>query len=59
MVGLGVSTVCTITNEVTIAIVENMWEQSVNRHMPKSEEDFRKKYLTWRKCGSFPSAGLP
>jgi hypothetical protein len=24
MVGLGVSSVCTITNEVTIAIVENM-----------------------------------
>ncbi|CAB4010860.1 Hypothetical predicted protein [Paramuricea clavata] len=58
MVRLGVSTVCTITNEVTI--VENMWEQSVNRHMPKSEEDFRKKILDMEEIvGSFLSAGLP
>lgn len=43
MVGLGVSTVCTITKEVTIAIVENMWEQSVNRHMAEKRRGIQEK----------------
>ena len=44
MTGLGVSTVCTICKEVTRAIVENMWVDSVSKHMPKSE-DFKKNIL--------------
>ena len=54
MTGLGVSTVCTIANEVAVAIVSNMWEQSVNRHMPKSEEDFKKKILDMDELWQFP-----
>ena len=35
--GLGVSTVCTIVNEVTKAIVENLWDECATKHMPKTE----------------------
>ena len=54
MTGLGVSTVCTIANEVAVAIVNNMWEQSVNCHMPKSEEDFKTKILDMDELWQFP-----
>ena len=37
MTGLGVSTVCTIVNEVTKAIVENLWDECATKHMPKTE----------------------
>ena len=45
MTGLGVSTVCTIVNDVTKAGVENRWEECVTKHMPKSEEEFKKKMM--------------
>ena len=54
MTGLGVSTVCTIVNEVAVAIVNNMWEQSVNRYMPKCEEDFKSKILDMEELWQFP-----
>ena len=54
MAGLGVSTVCTVCNEVAKAIVDNMWEECVTRHMPKSEEDFRKKILDMEELWQFP-----
>ena len=38
------STVCTICNEVTRAIVENMCVDSVSKHIPKSE-DFKKNIV--------------
>lgn len=53
MTGLGVSTVCTIVNEVAVAIVNNMWEQSVNRYIPKCE-DFKNKILDMDKLWQFP-----
>ena len=40
MTGLGVSTVCKICNEVTRAIVENLWLDCVSKYMPKTEDDF-------------------
>ena len=43
MAGLGVSTVCTIVDDVTQAIVNNLWSDCVTEHMPKTEDDFRKK----------------
>lgn len=54
MTGLGVSTVCTIVNEVTKAIVENLWEECVTKHMPKSEEEFKKKMLDMEELWQFP-----
>ena len=45
MTGLGVSTVCSIVNEVTNAIVESLWEECVTKHMPKSEEEFKRKMV--------------
>ncbi|XP_015770172.1 PREDICTED: uncharacterized protein LOC107348634 [Acropora digitifera] len=54
MTRLGVSTVCTIVNEVTKAIVENVWDECVNKHMPKSEEDFKKKMIDMEQFWQFP-----
>ena len=54
MTGLGVSTVCTIVNDVTRAIVENLWEECVNKHMPKTEEDFKKKMMDMEELWQFP-----
>ena len=53
MTELGVSTVCTICKEVTRAIVENMWVNSVRKHMPKSE-DFKKNILDIGEIWQFP-----
>lgn len=54
MTGLGVSTVCTIVNKVTKAIVENMWEECVTKHVPNSEEEFKKKMMDMEKLWQFP-----
>jgi hypothetical protein len=43
--GLGLSTVATITREVSEAIVEVLWDESVNKYMPNSEDTFRNKIL--------------
>ena len=45
MTGLGVSSVYTIVNDIMKAIVENLWEECVTKHMPKTEEDFKKKMM--------------
>ena len=45
MTGLGVSTVCTIVNEVTRAIVDNVWDECVGQQLPKSKEQFKKKIV--------------
>ncbi|XP_028417137.1 protein ANTAGONIST OF LIKE HETEROCHROMATIN PROTEIN 1-like [Dendronephthya gigantea] len=52
--GLGLSTVATITREVSEAIVEILWEDSVNKHMPNSEETFREKILDMEEMWQFP-----
>ena len=59
MTGLGVSTVCTIVNEVTRAIVNNLWDECVGQHLPRSQEHFKERYLIWRNSGSFVVVGLP
>ena len=50
---LGVSIVCTIRNEVTRAIVENLWLDCVSKYMPKTE-DFKKKILDMEEIWQFP-----
>jgi len=47
MVGIGVSTVCTIVHEVCQAIVEEMWAKNVQQLMPQSEEEFKSKVLIY------------
>ena len=54
MTGLGVSTVCTIVNEVTKAIVENLWDECVTKHMRKSEEEFKEKMIDMEQFWQFP-----
>ena len=54
MTGLGVSTVCSICQEVTRAIVECMWADSGSKHMPKTIEDFKKKMLDMEEMWQFP-----
>lgn len=54
MTGLGVSTVSTICNEVTRAIVENMWVDCMSKHMPKTAEDFKEKMLDMEEMWQFP-----
>ena len=43
MVGLAESTVCKIVIEVYNAILENLLTNAVDRHFPKSLDDFRNK----------------
>ena len=52
--GLGVSTCATITREVCEAIVEVLWEESVNKYMPHSEEEFRNKVVGMEEMWQFP-----
>ena len=52
MVGLAESTVCQIVVEVCKAIVEELWSEAVDRHFPKSDEDFKEKLLIWMQSGN-------
>lgn len=54
MVGVGLSTVSTIVHEVSEAIVEEMWDFTVSKHMPKTESDFREKMLDTEELWQFP-----
>ena len=54
MTGLGVSSVCTICSEVTRAIVENMWKDCVNKHLPKTPEEFKTKIVDMEELWQFP-----
>ena len=52
--GLGLSTVATITKEVSEAIVEELWDDCVSTYMPSSEEAFRNKILDMEEMWQFP-----
>ena len=54
MTGSGVSTVCTICQKVTRAIVESMWRDTVSKHLPKTIEDFKRKMLDMEEMWQFP-----
>lgn len=54
MVGLGVATVCFIVKEVTEAIIANLWNLSVEQHMPLTKEDFEGKILDIQELWQFP-----
>ena len=54
MLGLGVATVCLIVKEVTEAIIANLWDLSVEQHMPKTKEDFEKRILDMEELWQFP-----
>ena len=45
MTGFRVSTVCTIVNEVTQAIVNNLWDECVGQQLSRCEEHFKEKIL--------------
>ena len=52
--GLGLSTVATITKEVSKAIVEELWDDCISTYMSSSEEAFRNKILDMEKMWQFP-----
>ena len=52
--GLRLSTVATITREVSEAIVEALWKDSVSKYMPNSEDAFRNKILDMEEMWQFP-----
>ena len=54
MVGLGVSTICSIVQVVCQALVENLWMDTISALMPKSEEEFREKILDIEEMWQFP-----
>ena len=54
MAGIGERTVGYIVNEVTTAIVECLWEDTVKKHMLKSEDEFRSKILDMEEEWQFP-----
>ncbi|CAH3185795.1 unnamed protein product [Porites lobata] len=54
MAGIGERTVGYIVNEVTTAIVECLREDTVKKHMPKSEDEFRSKILDMEEAWQFP-----
>ena len=58
MCGLGLSTVATITKEVSEAIVEELWDDCISTYMPSSKWLFATRSWIWKKCGSFLVAGL-
>lgn len=54
MVDKGRSTVCTIVDEVTEAIIKNMWGKHVSAHFPGNEQQFREKMLDTEERWQFP-----
>ena len=54
MSGLGVSTVCSIVQEVCQLLVDHLWSESVSCHMPNTQEDFKKKILDMEEFWQFP-----
>ena len=54
MAGLGRSTVTTIVNEVTEAIVKCLWTECISVHMPKTENEFKEKILDMEELWQFP-----
>ena len=56
MVGLAEPTVCHIVVEVCKAIVEELWSEVVDRHFPKSDEDFKERLLDIDAEWQFPYA---
>ena len=54
MAGLGVSTVCSIVNEVCQVLVDHLWSECVSSHMPKTQDDFKKKMLDMDEFWQFP-----
>ena len=54
MSGHGVSSVCTIVREVSQALVDCMWSESISHHMPKAEEDFKTKIVDMEELWQFP-----
>jgi len=54
MVGIGERTVGYIVNEVTTANMECLWEDTVKKHMPKSEDESRSKILDMEEAWQFP-----
>ena len=56
MAGLGVSTVCSIVSEVSKAIIDNLWEDSVKRHFPEGEAHYKETMLNMEELWQFPCA---
>lgn len=54
MSGLGVSTVSLIIREVCQVLVDHLWDETVSSHIPKSQEDFRRKILDMEEFWQFP-----
>ena len=54
MVGLGVSTTCSIVSEVAEVIVEILWDSEVTTYMPKSETEFYQKMNDMDQKWQFP-----
>ncbi|XP_046854710.1 protein ALP1-like [Xenia sp. Carnegie-2017] len=54
LTGLGVSTVCSITDEVCKAIVEQLWDELVKQLMPQSEQDFKDSMIDMEHFWQFP-----
>ena len=52
--GYGISTVCTVVLEVSKAIVNQLWEASVSKHFPKTEEEFKECMITFDEEWQFP-----
>ena len=54
MAGLGRSTVTTIVNEVTEAIVTCLWAECISVHMPKTDNEFKEEILDMEELWQFP-----
>lgn len=54
MAGLGVSTVCSIVQEVSQVLVDHLWAETISTHMPQSQEDFKIKILDMEEFWQFP-----
>ena len=56
LTGLGTATVCNITLEVSKAIVKELWDKTVVKHFPKTQQDFEDKMALMNEERQFPYA---
>ena len=56
LTGLGTATVCNITLEVSKAIVKELWDKTVVKHFPKTQQDFEDKMALMDEEWQFPYA---
>ena len=54
MTGFAVATICQIVNEVSAAVVNNLWDETVTKIFPRTAQDFRMSMEEMESGRQFP-----